>query len=658
MSSRLRFGALYTSLALMTPDAVLLLPASRSPRSSSRSSLGAEADALFQSSERHGAQARAAGMLHDAIQGLTDWASTRASLQQLNFMSRFQHWLGDHSFDNAGVEDVLDRLLDSAEWVDCTQEPSRCACPGGVVRYGIEESWVYKNFSEPFDCKLDAFARDPSPGSLKICQCKRTAELTKWESCSLEGRSCHCDGMARYGMNAQWVYKNFSGDFSCDNEAFGRDPAPGEVKECHCRRSAAPPSRLPTGGSHPTDGPLLWSCGLSAAPPPGSGSPAVPELTLVRALQPICNDKRMAGLFDVSLDARFLDAHARWASQSGWLEEAYVTYMAGKKNSNFEWMATNLIRSVHLFSTRPIVVVNFDLDFTPPQTWADFPNLLVYRMIPAPGIPFNFNKIRAMIGARIHAGIQADLDQVVFAGMDSFFNATRREITEQYPYPIMPVHWMAREGNPGEPYAVYAFTDYSGVRSMRWNHAHPTWSYWALPFLSDMMYERLTASRHQRWMDEDEDMLNVELWQHGVDKAWCKFDLEPGLYADSLQADMYSDPHWYPAGVPLLFFGAHNTKRVEETDWLLTIMSRCAERKAERASRCPRSDSEACQRRLARPSELEDHLATSEKAAPDICCCVRRREDMPVFWEGKWYKEPSEVPTRDSSGRKRHCLMP
>lgn len=243
-----------------------------------------------------------------------------------------------------------------------------------------------------------------------------------------------------------------------------------------------------------------------------------------------------------------------------------MTYVAGAKDSKYEWQATNLIRSVSLFSARPIVVVVYGESFAPPLEWREHPCVIVYRMRPIAGrVSFNFNKIRSMVGARTLVGVQLDTDQIVFQGVDDLFAGTRLESTSQYPWPLLPVHSMSRDYHPQSPYKVYAFTAYKGKHTMRWGHAHPTWSFWALAFLCDLLLERYRVEQRitemqawnlleaadrglmevlrsgarmqverkvqpQAWMVEDEDMLNVNLWRDGAQKAWCKFDLEPSLY--------------------------------------------------------------------------------------------------------------------------------
>ena len=45
----------------------------------------------------------------------------------------------------------------------------------------------------------------------------------------------------------------------------------------------------------------------------------------------------------------------------GWFPRAWVTYVAGDPSSTFVKMAEELIKSVHYFSSWPIIVFNFGL---------------------------------------------------------------------------------------------------------------------------------------------------------------------------------------------------------------------------------------------------------------------------------------------------------
>jgi len=226
-------------------------------------------------------------------------------------------------------------------------------------------------------------------------------------------------------------------------------------------------------------------------------------------------------------------------------------------------MASNLIRSVHMFSDAPVIVFVFgathiSIDWDPDA----FPNLIVVHggdlkeMTRGEKISFNFNKFRSMM-FRIRTGVQLDADMIVAKHVDNLFVATAREITADYPFPILPVHWMTRYKDPNNPhgYSAYA-TQYPGdpdgtaewpVR-LRWCHAHPTWTHHALPFWTDTLIHKMDYAKWKnlarvverfgpdakqnprQYLGEDEDMMNIMLWRYKQHKQWCKWDLEPGIY--------------------------------------------------------------------------------------------------------------------------------
>mmetsp|Transcript_149578 Transcript_149578/g.479476 ORF Transcript_149578/g.479476 Transcript_149578/m.479476 type:complete len:511 (+) Transcript_149578:302-1834(+) len=486
-------------------------------------------------------------------------------------------------------------------WVSCGSEGELCSCKSKEVRFGDAEAdaWVNAERWEPSSrCVASSFKnQDPSPGKVKSCQCHSTIAFCK------DGRPVD---LARCSGNGEETCRA-----GCDRN-FGLQKAFADQSSS---RPSEPRSQLCVGERTFE---LLWTCNRKRSRVPlGSHPHQEAQEVLDRSMAQLCADPSLDGQLSVFLDCEFLENYLRWTSDgSEWLEEAYVTYVGGSKDSKYEWQATNLVRSISLFSTRPVVVMVFGDEFVPPLSWRELPNVLVYRMLPiTPRVSFNFNKIRAMIGARAVVGIQLDTDQIIAPGMDSVFNGTRREITDRYPWPMLPVHWMSRDRYPGNGYEAYVFDLYKEKHTMRWNHAHPTWTFWAVAFLCDLLLERYMgrsgsgqaikawklqdvsrgglmsilraggtsqesrAGNYQGWMIEDEDMLNVNLWRDGAAKAWCKFDLEPSLFLTRpfLQKNMYFDPQWYPDGVPLVFFSSHNTKNFESTDWLLTLLTQCTE---------------------------------------------------------------------------------
>lgn len=161
--------------------------------------------------------------------------------------------------------------------------------------------------------------------------------------------------------------------------------------------------------------------------------------------------------------------------------------------------------------------------------------VLVYKMWPlrGRGVSFNFNKLRAMVAARVLVGIQLDTDQLITPGLDRMFASTRREIHEHYPWLMLPVHWMSRDAKPGELYHARAleiscasaqemnFNGWKGPRTMRRGRfltetrlkrlkvgpcpparasalqvtvAPRSWTFWSLPFILDLLHERFVAS--------------------------------------------------------------------------------------------------------------------------------------------------------------------
>merc|ERR1712203_362017 len=170
------------------------------------------------------------------------------------------------------------------------------------------------------------------------------------------------------------------------------------------------------------------------------------------------------------------------------------------------------------------------------------------------------------------------------------------------------------------------------------------------------------AVEPQVWMQEDEDMLNVASWRDGVEKQWCKFDLEPGLYTVSYGLDqkMYSDPYWYPNGVPLLFLSSHNTKKFAETDWLLALLTLCR-RHSGASMNCPRTEleDELPQCLFGSPTERALRAQPAQYAAK-VCCCLAPRWSTPFFWQGTWYGTSRDVlkAVPGHGGKTFRCIMP
>ncbi|CAK0875257.1 unnamed protein product [Prorocentrum cordatum] len=117
-------------------------------------------------------------------------------------------------------------------------------------------------------------------------------------------------------------------------------------------------------------------------------------------------------------------------------------------------MNYHLIPSVHLFATKPVVVVHFGM--VAPLVWdpKEFPRLVVLHAAPLPNLPkrrFCFNTYRAMLVARVRTGIQLDSDQFVAPGVDALFRRAAGESFQDYPMPILPVYFLTNEQLPMWP---------------------------------------------------------------------------------------------------------------------------------------------------------------------------------------------------------------
>lgn len=266
-------------------------------------------------------------------------------------------------------------------------------------------------------------------------------------------------------------------------------------------------------------------------------------------------------------------------------------------------MTEELVRSIHLFSAIPVVVMNFGM-YTPDHWRAKFNRLILMHAAPFPSEhwrSFHFNKLRAMLHVRAKVVVQLDSDQFVAPGIDSLFQLTEREITEEYPKPILPVHFLDR--NPKDYISVGNKVKYWHrhcpekeclYQTLRWGHAHPTWTFWALPWVALWMRRNLRdetlpssaegdgPSAALRILDvpEDEDLLNVGMWEDKATKQWCKFDVPgPGdfnLWLNRAHVpDVEGEPRFHPIGAPKVFWTCHGSRNPEESaKWIDKIVSR------------------------------------------------------------------------------------
>lgn len=309
---------------------------------------------------------------------LSEWLRSVATLQEVEFLSSLRTWVSQT--DPGSVAETLNKITGDTGWHRCAKEHELCVCSSANIRFGRGSRWItwqrpdaYPATQTHFSirCDIPNFGgQDPAEMQPKECQCYGVAEPLEGSAGSAAGlnpNGPHCGSACSLGKT----------------RVYSGNPRPRtEI----CRR--------------PTTHEQLWSCNQLVRRVP-QRSQKEPEEVLHAATDEFCRDIRLQKFLDIYLDCDYAENYLRWAPDE-WIEEAFVTYIAGEANSNFEWMATNLIRSVALFSRRPIIVVVCDLTFRPPAHWARFTNVLVYKMLPGMNYPvsFNFNKIRSMIASR------------------------------------------------------------------------------------------------------------------------------------------------------------------------------------------------------------------------------------------------------------------
>lgn len=338
----------------------------------------------------------------------------------------------------------------------------------------------------------------------------------------------------------------------------------------------------------PAGSKLLTSCADLAE----SRSDTVADVQLKVALGRFCT-AGLGSLAEFRVDARFLKNYERAVGPDGWIDEAFVTYMGLKSDHDAVAAEEDLLaQSLQHFSCRPTVVTLFGNRVPNALDPDRFPKLILVhgQSTREVGRSFNFNKLTSMLFTKVKVGMVLDADQFSNRGVDAMFPRIAEETTAEYPYPIMPVHWMSRDPDSEDGYGVYRFyfkSEKVPARTMRWGHAHPTWTYHALPWLAKWTSFALAPQKtdcpewlkQQGWV-EDEDLLNLGLWADKATKQWCKFDISsPDLFRQFVSKEastmMNPDSKWYPKGIALVYATAHDAKKPDvSTEWLSKLWDR------------------------------------------------------------------------------------
>ncbi|CAJ1427378.1 unnamed protein product [Effrenium voratum] len=461
-----------------------------------------------------------------------------------------------------------------------------------------------------------------APGALDALHSAKEAGTPQWVFCAAQWQDCTCGGAVRWGNKETWAVmepkkKGELLTVRCSVQVL-EDLLPGDDgKHCECQvlpgsafYRGLNPMWLPDAEAERLGAPLASSCELWAKAK-GQGAWGAQQW---RATEFFCGpwDQEPSGDREIDLDtmrklmrarvdARFTEVYHKYfgrpGEKQGWADRAYVNYFAGPPDGKHAKMTEELIRSVHTFSSELIVVVNFGMTCSSQLTAKRFPRLVLLHAEPMDvelHRGFNFNKLRAFLFARVLTGVGLDSDQFVAPYVDRLFEMTEREITKSYPFPIMPVHFLDRGPKDlGVWWGRYCPDTACSLQTMRWGHAHPTWTFWALPFigrwlrrnfrdetLPEIVGKVSAPALRVVEIPEDEDLLNVALWEEKATKQWCKFDITDPMEFQFLFewrarsgnkcggpgcANIYADRRFYKHGAAKLFYTAHHAVNPAET---------------------------------------------------------------------------------------------
>jgi hypothetical protein len=136
-------------------------------------------------------------------------------------------------------------------WVFCAYESGRCEFSGSRrIRYGANDRFVERTFSDGAACTTAAFGSDPISGVYKGCWYADpqppTPTQTRWNWCANEAGRCEFIGSreVRYGGNESYLQRTASDGTNCTTEVFGQDPSPGVYKGCWYAEANRHPSKL------------------------------------------------------------------------------------------------------------------------------------------------------------------------------------------------------------------------------------------------------------------------------------------------------------------------------------------------------------------------------------------------------------------------------
>jgi len=240
----------------------------------------------------------------------------------------------------------------------------------------------------------------------------------------------------------------------------------------------------------------------------------------------------------------FLQQHSRRVvNRTHYPKEAFVTFTNSQKN--YIELLYVLLDSVHLFSTRPVIVFSIDFDFI--INVKRHPRVIIERISREECGPTIFAcKLLAIVSSEVNYGVQLEADSVVNYNIDLLF-----DMLHVWPYdlPLAPKH-------PDDPKNYKAYMKDYGVkyRSVPYMHGTFVWTYRAYPFIRNV----LTLMQRGAFTNAncDETAMNVMLWKAKANHTLCKYDPYGPLFLPKYEQPQ-STPRCLPYcdGVYLIFHG-------------------------------------------------------------------------------------------------------
>ncbi|CAF4032044.1 unnamed protein product [Adineta steineri] len=224
-------------------------------------------------------------------------------------------------------------------------------------------------------------------------------------------------------------------------------------------------------------------------------------------------------------------------------KEAFVTFTTSRVD--YIELLNVLLDSVHLFSTRSVIIFSIDFDLIINRT--RHPRVTIERISHKQCGPTTYAcKILAMISSEVNYGVQLEVDSVVNYNIDLLF-----DMLHVWPYdlPLGPKH-------PDDP-GNYKFDmeDHKvKYRTIPYIHGTFVWTYRAYPFLRHLL--KLMRRGAFTNANCDETGMNIMLWKAKANHTLCKYDpfgsTNIEKYEQSQSAPKCSP---YCDGVYLIFHG-------------------------------------------------------------------------------------------------------